>query len=397
MVYQISDKVSWIGKIDWQLRKFHGDQLTTRLGSSYNAYLIKDEKNVVVDSVYRPFAAEWIEELKKEIDLDKIDYIVANHGEPDHSGGLPALLELIPDVPVICTANGAKTLKGHYHKDWNFQVVKSGDTLKIGSAELTFIEAPMLHWPDTMMTYMSGEEILFSNDIFGQHIASEKMWADGINEHELYEEAMIYYANIVAPFSSKCLKKVQEFKAMNLPVKFICPAHGMMWRDNPSQIIDTYEKWADSYQENQITLIYDSMYGNTRRMAEYIAEGLREADKEVTIKLLNASSTPSSDIITEAFRSKGFLIGSSTVNNGILNSVAGVIEEIKGMKFSGKKGAAFGSYGWAPGSVKIINQILEDGGIEVVGKGLKVQWNPDESARESCIELGKEFAEAFKA
>ncbi len=397
MVFKISEKVSWIGKIDWQLRKFHGDQLTTRLGSSYNAYLIQDEKNVVVDSVYRPFAVEWLEELKKTIDLDKIDYIVANHGEPDHSGGLPALLELIPDVPVICTANGAKTLKGHYHKDWNFQIVKSGDTLDIGSTKLEFIEAPMLHWPDTMMTYMHSEEILFSNDIFGQHIASERMWADTMDQNDLYEEAMIYYANIVAPFSNKCLKKVQEFKAMNLPVKFICPAHGVMWRDNPTQIIDTYEKWADSYQENQITLIYDSMYGNTRRMAEYIAEGIREEDKDVNIKLFNTSSTPSSDVITEAFRSKGILVGSSTVNNGILNSVAGVIEEIKGMKFNGKKGAAFGSYGWAPGSVKIINQILEEGGIEVVGKGLKVQWNPDEDARTKCIALGKEFAKAFTA
>ncbi len=397
MVFKISEKVSWIGKIDWQLRKFHGDQLTTRLGSSYNAYLIQDEKNVVVDSVYRPFAVEWLDELKKTIDLDKIDYIIANHGEPDHSGGLPALLELIPDVPVICTANGAKTLKGHYHKDWNFQIVKSGDTLDIGSTKLEFIEAPMLHWPDTMMTYMHSEEILFSNDIFGQHIASERMWADTMDQNDLYEEAMIYYANIVAPFSNKCLKKVQEFKAMNLPVKFICPAHGVMWRDNPAQIIDTYEKWADSYQENQITLIYDSMYGNTRRMAEYIAEGIREEDNDVNIKLFNTSATPSSDVITEAFRSKGILVGSSTVNNGILNSVAGVIEEIKGMKFTGKKGAAFGSYGWAPGSVKIINQILEEGGIEVVGKGLKVQWNPDEDARDKCIALGKEFAKAFNA
>ncbi len=397
MIFKITDKVSWIGKIDWQLRKFHGDQLTTRLGSSYNAYLIKDEKNVVIDSVYKPFATEWIDELKKEIDLDKIDYIIANHGEPDHSGGLPALLEIIPNVPVICTANGAKTLKGHYHKDWNFQVVKSGDTLNIGSSTLTFIEAPMLHWPDTMMTYMDGDDILFSNDIFGQHIASEKMWADAIDTKDLYDEAMIYYANIVAPFSNKCLKKVQEFKAMNLPVKYICPAHGVMWRDNPSQIVDTYEKWADSYQENQITLIYDSMYGNTRRMAEYIAEGVRAADSEVSIKLFNTSSTPSSDIITEVFRSKGILIGSSTVNNGILNSVAGVVEEIKGMKFSGKKGAAFGSYGWAPGSVKIITQMLEEGGIEIIGKGLKVQWNPDEDARKQCFEMGKEFAEAFTA
>lgn len=392
MSFKISDNVDWIGKIDWELRRFHGEQLSTYKGSSYNAYLIKDEKNVVIDSVWRPFSEEYIQELKKNIDLNKIDYIVANHAEPDHSGGLPALIELIPNVPVICTANGAKSLKGYYHKDWNFKIVKTGDRIDLGSGELVFIEAAMLHWPDTMMTYYTNGNILFSNDVFGQHYASEAMYADKCDTSELMYEALKYFANIVAPFSSKSLKKMHEFIALGLPVSLIAPAHGVMWRENPLEIVEQYIKWSDNYSEDQVTLIYDTMYDSTRRMAEEIAAGIKEVSPETTLKLYNSSKSDSSDVTAEVFRSKAILVGSPAYNTGILNSTAAILEEIKGLSLTGKKGAAFGSYGWAPTSVKIINELLKEAGYETLGTGLKAQWNPDENMLESCRQFGRDFA-----
>ncbi len=393
MAFKINDTVSWIGKIDWELRKFHGQQLSTYRGSSYNAYLIKDEKNVIIDSVWRPFAEEFIANLKKEIDFASIDYVVVNHAEPDHSGALPFIMDLVaPDTPIICTANGAKSIKGYYHKDWNFKIVKNGEKLSIGSRDLIFIEAPMLHWPDTMMTYLSGDNILFSNDVFGQHFACEGMYDDLVDNSELMYESIKYFANIVSPFNKKVLKKMQEFKEMNLPINLVCPAHGVIWRKNIETIINKYEVWASSYSENQVTLIYDTMYDSTRKMAEAIASGILIEKPDLNVKLFNSSKSDNSDIITEVFRSKAFLIGSPTYNNGILNSTAAILEEIKGIAPENKKAAVFGSYGWSPANIKIISEFLKEASIEVILDGAKSQWNPDTNALDKCVEFGKEFA-----
>ncbi|MGI6188829.1 MAG: MBL fold metallo-hydrolase, partial [Caldicoprobacteraceae bacterium] len=216
MTRKITEKVTWVGKIDWELKKFHGNELSTHRGSSYNAYLIRDEKTVLIDTVWKPYDKEFVENLKKEIDLKEIDYIVINHGETDHSGALPALMKEIPDTPIYCTANAVKSLKGHYHQNWNFVKVKTGDTLDIGNSKLIFVEARMLHWPDSMLTYMTGENILFSNDAFGQHYASEELFNDKVDTDELYYEAMKYYANILTPFSGFVKKKIYELLNMNL-------------------------------------------------------------------------------------------------------------------------------------------------------------------------------------
>ena len=281
MSRKITDKVTWVGKIDWELKRFHGEELSTHRGSTYNAYLIRDEKTVLIDTVWKPYEKEFVENLKKEIDLKEIDYIVINHGEIDHSGALEALLNEIPDTPVYCTANAVKSLKGHYHKDWNFVQVKTGDTLDIGESKLIFVEARMLHWPDSMFTYMTGENILFSNDAFGQHYAAEKLFNDKVDNDELYYEAMKYYANILTPFSGFVKKKIYELLDMNLSINMICTSHGVIWKDNPLQIVNKYLEWANDYQENQITIVYDTMWNGTRRMAEAIAEGIREADSSV--------------------------------------------------------------------------------------------------------------------
>ncbi len=396
MKVQVKNNVHWLGKIDWELRKFHGEEYSTHRGSSYNSYLILEDKTALIDTVWKPFAKEYVRNLASEIDLKKIDYIIANHAESDHSGALPDLLEAIPGTPVYCTANGAKSLKGHYHKDWNFQIVRTGDKLSLGSKDLIFVEAPMLHWPDSMFEYLTGDNILFSNDAFGQHYASEYLFNDLVDQAELAAECVKYYANILTPFSSLVRKKIEEFVSLKLPLDMIATSHGVIWRKNPLDIVNTYMKWADSYQENQITLIYDTMWDGTRAMAEEIAKGIRAEDPETNVKLYNTARTDKNDIITEVFKSKAILAGSPTVNKGILSSLAGIIEEMRGLGFKNKKAAAFGSYGWSGESPKVIGELLSRAGFALVNDGIKVSWNPDEEARKICFAYGKDFAARVK-
>jgi len=392
MKFKITYNVDWVGKIDWELRKFHGEEYSTHRGTSYNSYLVKDEKTALIDTVWTPFAKEFVENLAKEIDLNKIDYVIANHAEMDHSGALPELMRHIPDKPIYCTANGVKSLRGHYHKDWNFQVVKTGDKLSLGKKELVFVEAMMLHWPDSMMEYLTEEAILFSNDAFGQHIASEHMYNDLVVQSELFEEATKYYANILTPFSPLVTKKINEVIALNLPVNFICPSHGVIWRKNPLQIAEKYLEWAADYQENQIAIIYDTMWDGTRTLAEQIAKGIKQTDDKVTVKLYNISRSDINDVVTEVFKAKAILLGSPTINKGILNAAAALLEMIKGLKFKNKKAAAFGCYGWSGESVKVLTDHLSEAGFEIINDGLKTMWQPGEAEFAQALEFGKAFA-----
>jgi anaerobic nitric oxide reductase flavorubredoxin len=392
MSLKVVNNVYWAGKIDWELRKFHGDEYSTHRGSTYNSYLIKEEKTALIDTVWAPFSKEFVNNLSKEIDLKKIDYVIANHAEIDHSGALPELMRHIPDTPIYCTKNGVKSLKGHYHQDWNFNVVKTGDRLSLGQKELIFVEAPMLHWPDSMFSYLTGDNVLFSNDAFGQHYASEYMFNDLVDQNELFNECIKYYANILTPFSPLVIKKIKEVLSFNLSLDFLCTSHGIIWRKKPEQIVEKYLEWADSYQENQITIIYDTMWNGTRIMAEKIANGISEADKEVNVKVFNLAKTDKNDVITEIFRSKAILVGSPTINRGILVSVAGIFEEIKGLQFKNKKAAAFGCYGWSGESTKIISENLESAGFELVDEGIKAMWNPDDENIAKCTEYGRQLA-----
>jgi len=317
--FKIKNNVYWVGKTDWELRRFHGHEYSTHRGSTYNSYLVKEEKVALIDTVWMPFSKEFVENLSKEIDLGKIDYVIANHAEIDHSGALPEVMERIPETPIYCTANGVKSLKGQYHKDWNFKVVKTGDTLDLGNGkQLIFVEMKMLHWPDSMACYLTGDNILFSNDAFGQHYATEYMYNDLVDQNELWAECIKYYANILNPFSALVDAKIKEVLALNLPIDIIATSHGVIWRDNPTQIVEKYLTWANAYQENQITLLYDTMWDGTKLIAEAIVKGIREVDKEVNVKLYNIAKTDKNDLITEVFKSRIILIGSPTVGGGIL-------------------------------------------------------------------------------
>jgi flavorubredoxin len=392
MSLKVKNNVYWVGKIDWELRKFHGDEYSTHRGSTYNSYLIREDKTAIVDTVWAPFAEEYVRNLSREIELNNIDYVIALHAEIDHSGGLPLLMSHIPDTPIYCTKNGVKSLKGHYHQDWNFHEVKTGDHLSLGQKELIFVEAPMLHWPDSMFCYLTDDNILFSNDAFGQHYASEYMFNDRVDPDELHSECIKYYANILTPFSPLVTKKIKEVLSFNLPLDIICTSHGVIWRKKPEQIVEQYLKWADAYQENQITIIYDTMWNGTRVMAEQMAHGISDADKEVNVKLFNLAKTDKNDVITEIFKSKAILLGSPTINRGILVSVAAILEEIKGLKFRNKKAAAFGCYGWSGESTKIISENLKAAGFELIDDGIRALWNPDDENKAQCIQYGKQIA-----
>ena len=392
MNLKINDSVTCVGKTDWEIRKFHGEELSTFRGSSYNSYLIRDEKTALIDTVWAPFASEFIEKLSNEIELEKIDYVIANHAEPDHSGSLAALMERIPGKPIYCTQNGIKSLKGHYHKDWNFIPVKTGDKISLGKKDLIFIEAKMLHWPDSMFSYLTGDSILFSNDAFGQHFASESMFNDLVNTNDLFDEAIKYYANILTPFGNFVEKKINEILALKLPVNIICPSHGIIWRNNPLQIVEKYLQWSQNYSENQLTIIYDTMWNGTRQMAETIAEGFNSKNKETNIKIYNSAKSDINTIITDIFKSKAFLIGSPTVNKGVLISTAALMEFIRGLSFKNKKASAFGSYGWSGESVKTITEELSKAGMEIMDEGIKIQWHPGEEELAGIFKYGENLA-----
>jgi len=392
---KIKNKVYWVGKVDWELKKFHGDEYSTHKGSTYNSYLIQEEKTVLVDTVWIPFAKEFVENLAKEIDLNKIDYIIANHGEIDHSGALPELMKHIPNTPIYCTANAVNSLKGQYHQDWNFKVVKTGDKIDIGNGkELIFVEMKMLHWPDSMATYMTKDNILFSNDAFGQHYATEMLFNDLVDECDLFQESIKYFANILTPFNSILRKKLDEVISLNLPIEIIATSHGVIWRDNPMQIVEKYVQWANDYQENQITVFYDTMWNGTKELAERIAEGISSEDKNVTIKIFNIAKGDLNDLVTEVFKSKTIVVGSPTIGSSILHSVAAFIHYVKSMKFKNKKAAAFGCYGWSGESVNVINNLMLEAGFKIIGEGYRTQWNPNKDSKKAAFDFGKEIAKS---
>ncbi len=376
----VKNNVSWVGYIDWELETFHGDDYSIMNGSSQNAYLIEEEKTVLVDTVWIPHKDTFVENLKSEIELKKIDYIIANHGECDHSGSLAALMEEIPDTPIYCTANCVKSLEGQYGKrGWNFKVVKTGDTLDIGNGkQLVFVEMRMLHWPDSMATYMTGDNILFSNDAFGQHFACAELFNDKARQDLLYREAIKYYTNILNPFSPILKKKLEELAKLNLTIDIIAPSHGAIWRDNPLQIVEKYAEWCDAYQENQVTVIYDTMWEGTAKLAYKIAEELSAQSPDTVVKIFSISKADKNEIMTEVFKSKAIALGSPTVSNSILSSVAGWLEFAKQLKFKNKKAAAFGCYGWSGESVKILQAKLAEAGFAVVDENIRCLWNPEE-------------------
>ena len=353
--YKLRDNIWWVGAIDWDLRNFHG--YLTQRGSTYNAYLIIDEKITLIDNVKYYLYDEMISRISDVIDPARIDIIVQNHVEMDHSSGLPQLMKLIPNAKIYTNANGIKGLKAHYKEDWNFEEIKSGDSIKIGKRDLTFLTTPMVHWPDNQVTYCPQEKILFSNDAFGQHIATNERLVEEYHLSIALEEAKKYYANIVLPYS-RMVQKVLE-AAAPLELEMIAPSHGLIWTEHIPQILAAYTDWANNVADSgRALVIWDTMWKSTQMMAQAIAQGFE--NRGIKAKMLNLQTNHISDIMTDVMDAKYICVGSPTINSSILPTVAAFIYYLKGLSPKERIGLAFGSYGWGGQSVPILQQMLGD-------------------------------------
>ena len=395
MKRHVKGNVSWVGYLDWELENFHGDDYSIFHGSSQNAYLIEEEKTVLVDTVWAPHRFDFIENLKREIDLKKIDAIVVNHGETDHSGALADLLEEIPGTPLYCTAMAVKSLEGQYGKrGWNFHVVKTGDELPIGNGKkLQFVEMRMLHWPDSMATFLTGDNILFSMDAFGQHYATSELFADKAEQGILWHEALKYFVNILNPFAALIPRKLEEIAALQLPIEMIAPSHGAIWRERPFTIVEKYDEWAKAYQEDQVTIANDTMWNGTEAIAHAIAEEIKRQSPATVVKVYNIAKSDKNEVMTEVFKSRAIAVGSPTYINGVLASVTGWLAFLKSLKFKKKRAAAFGCYGWSGEGVKVLQKSLQDAGFAVVDEHVKSLWNPGEDDFAKIPELVKALLE----
>jgi len=384
---ELKKGIYWVGAIDWNVRDFHG--YSTSFGTTYNAYLILDEKNVLVDTVKAPFYLEMLGRISEIIDPTKIDIVVSNHVEMDHSGSLSQVAERIGDPMVITSERGEKGLKKHYQKSLKFKTVKTGDTLSIGHRTLTFVEAPMLHWPDSMFTYIKEDQLLLPNDAFGQHFASCQRFEDEVGD-EVMRHAARYFANILWPLAPLILKKVDEVVKMGIPIDMIAPSHGLIWRKDPGRIIQAYVEWSQGKAGKKILVIYDTMWGSTEMMAKAILKGLIEGGAEA--RLLHLRSNHRSDIIEEMLETKGILLGSPTLNNGMFPTMGDFLTYMKGLRPKGKVFGLFGSHGWGGGAIKEMRRHLETEKFEVWEKELPVQYIPNSEELMSAIQFGKEFA-----
>ncbi len=391
----LKEGVYWVGVVDWALRHFHGHELSTHRGSSYNAYLIIDEKVVLVDTVWSPFQEQLMENIREIVDPARIDIVVATHAEADHSGGLPAVMRHAPNATVIVSKRGRESVEGHYHQPWNFKAVQTGDKVNIGRHDLLFIEVPMLHWPDSMFTYLTGQNILMPNDSFGQHYATALRFNDEVDQEELYREALKYYANILTPYSGQVSKKIDELLALDLPLEMIAPSHGVIWREDPLQIVKKYQEWSSQVPQKSAVILYDTMWNGTRRMAEAIGDGL--AAEGVPYQMFHMAVSDRNDVIAEVFKAKAIIVGSPTFNQGLLPTISPILEELKGLRFQNKVGAAFGAYGWSGEAVGLIEEILSRSKIPIVAESVRAKWQPKADDLARCRELGGKVGQVIKA
>ena len=385
----LKEGIYWVGAIDWNVREFHG--YSTSRGTTYNAYLIKGEKTALVDTVKAEFFPEMLDKIESLVNPAEIDYLVVNHLEMDHSGGLPRFMERAPKAQIVATDNGIKGLARHYAGEWPLIKVKSGEEISLGTKTLQFLEAYMLHWPDSMFTYVKEDKLLLPNDGFGQHFASYQRFDDELPSLEtVMEEAAKYFANILmplAPLIPPLLKKVEK---MGLQIEMIAPSHGIIWRSHLDKIIQAWTDWSTGVAEDRALIIYDSMWGSTDRMAKAIAQGMSQAGLEN--KLLHVRRNHYSDIVKEILTAKILVIGSPTINEGIFPSVAQLLSYLKGLHPLKKKGVAFGSYGWGGEAIKAMEGEMKAMGIAILEPGLGVIYVPGEEDLKSCMQLGERIA-----
>jgi anaerobic nitric oxide reductase flavorubredoxin len=388
----LAEGINWVGVIDWNLRDFHG--YSTFRGATYNSYLILDEKTCLVDTVKYPFFTELLQKIQEITDPEKIDYIIINHVEMDHSSSLPMIAKIAKNATIIASQRGKDAIIEHYGADFHIETVKTGDELKLGKRTLRFIEAPMLHWPDSMFTYVVEDKILMPNDAFGQHLASSGRFDDEVDEHVLMEEAAKYYANILMPVAPLITRKIQEVVQLGIPLSMIAPSHGVIWRSNPSKIINAYLDWSSGKSKNKVVIVYDTMWGSTDKMARAIAEGA--ISQGVEVKLLKLRASDASEAATEILDAKAVVVGSPTLNSQMFPTLSQFLTYITGLRPKDKLWGFFGSYGWGGGAVRTMTETVKKAGFQVYEPGVEVKYVPDQEDQKKCFEFGQQIAAKIK-
>ena len=388
---EIVKDIYWVGAVDWNIRDMHG--YLTPNGTTYNAFLVMDEKVALIDTTKKGFVDELIDSVSQIIDPRKIDYVISNHTEMDHSGGLPRVMHRIgEDKPLFCSKMGLKNLPRHFRQKWNYQPVEDGGELSLGKRNLAFLETRMLHWPDSMFTYVKEDRLLFSSDAFGQHYAGLERFDDEVGD-AIMPHAAKYFANILLLYAPLVLKLVEKVQKLGLAIDIICPDHGIMWRKDPGKIINAYVEWSTQKPKRKAVVAYDSMWHSTEKMAEAIVAGLGE--EGVDARPMNLRACHRSDVMAEVLDAGAVIVGSPTLNNGLFPTVSDLLTYMKGLKPKNKIGAAFGSYGWSGEAVKLINKELEAMKFEVIDPGLRIQYVPDDKGIEASYELGRQVAKAL--
>ena len=388
---EIAEGIYWVGVIDWNIRDFHG--YSTYLGTTYNAYLIMDEKITLIDTVKKQFADELISNISQIVDPKRISYVISNHTEMDHSGSLARVMHKVgEDKPLYCSKMGHKNLSKHFTQAWNYHSVENGSELSIGKRTLTFLETRMLHWPDSMFSYLKEDKILFASDAFGQHYAGLQRYDDQIGD-DIMPHARKYFANILLPYAPLILKLVDQVTDMGIPLDMVCPDHGIIWRKDPSKIINAYVEWSQQKPKRKALVVYDTMWESTEKMANAIVDALGQEGVDATP--MHLRKWHRSDIMTEVIDAGAIIVGSPTINNGLFPTISDLLTYMKGLRPQNKIGAAFGSYGWSGESVKLVNSQLEEMGFDVIDPGLRIQYVPDEKGIGVCYELGRKIANAL--
>jgi flavorubredoxin len=389
-ITELAKGVYCVGAIDWDVRDFHG--YSTLRGTTYNAFLIVDEKVALLDTVKRSHMDELLHNIKKVIDPAKIDYLIVNHVEMDHSGSLAEIMDIIKPEKLFCSPMGQKAIIDHFHReDWPFEVVKSGNELSLGKRTIQFLETRMLHWPDSMFSYLKEDGILFSSDAFGQHYATSERFDDEVDLPEVMHEAAKYYANILYLFAPLIRKLLATVADLQLDIKMIAPDHGVIWRTHFDKIVDAYSRWSKNEADKKALVIYDSMWHSTETMAHAIGSGLEDAGVSTT--MINLKVHHRSDVMTQVLGAKAIVLGSSTLNNGLLPRMAGFLMYMRGLKPFNKFGASFGSFGWSGEAVALMNSALEEMRIEVIEDGLRMKYVPRPEQLEECRQMGKRIGE----
>ena len=394
---ELKNGIYWVGAIDWAVRDFHG--YVTPRGTTYNNYLIMDDEITLLDTVKYDFADSTIKNIKSVVEPSRIKNIIINHIENDHATSIDRIMDFTPDATIYITERGKKGLDRHFDTSrWKFRIVKTGDTLNIGRYNLLFIETPMLHWPDSMMTYVKEAKLLISQDAFGQHLATAARFDDEFIEcasHAELEDSVIdYYANILMPFGQLIKAKISEIQRLGLEIDMIAPDHGIIWRKQPERVIQMYQDMADGKASLRVAIIYDTMWHSTERMTVPVMQGIKDEGVDCTVIKLRA--TPGSVAVKELWKSRGCLIGTPTLNNTIFPSVAGFLTYLRGLRPKNRIAGAFGSYGWGGGAVKEVYEEFKKMGLETVEPGMQVIYKPSSEDEKLCYEFGRDFARKVK-